>query len=115
MVVTDIAANVSGRISRDWAMGKMLELIYAEIQNGGSDLYLKCYAAMIYLQASVVPDTECMEGVCRLYRECVARHPDVYGHHNASDTEKEDAAAVREVREMKEFEDSVRGFAGTAG
>lgn len=108
MVITDIGSRVSFRVTRDFALGKLLELVYGQVENGGSTRALENYTAMIYLLASSVPDQKFIEDVCKLCQECMKRHPEVYGESGGEPTDAEHEEAALAVKEMKGFEEEVK-------
>lgn len=113
MCIFDIGSMVFFRVSRDFIVGKLLEIMYGEAENGGPTRTLENYTAMIYTIASTVPDVDFMKGISVLCGECMSRHADLYGVKKDA-TEAEDAEAVKEVREMKEFEEEVKRVDGYA-
>lgn len=104
VVFTDINRTVQTRVAKRTFVGQMV----SDAIRKGSDNFLHNYAAFLYYINGVTPDTEFIRDAFKVANDCVARHPELYGKREVSDGE--DAKIIREERELREFEEKVRGM-----
>lgn len=107
----DINSVFTHRADRRTPVGQFLEMAYRdmkkseELQRGIGNWF-----AVLFTVFSVVPDMEFMEEVYKASEACMKRHPEAYGASAEQPTDEEDAEIIREVKEMKEFEEDVRNM-----
>lgn len=106
--VCDISQLFTYRVRRTIAAGKFLEAIYNEFDEEGMQNTLKNYIAVLWSCFATVPDGIFLETVYKAAKECIERHPDVYGVPKLEHTEEEDAAALKTQEELHELEEAVK-------
>lgn len=107
MKVMDINSLFTHRAAKGVPVGMFLKQLYDGIKGGGSDGNgLHNWLAVIFAVFSCIPDQEYLENIFKETEACMKRHPDCYGV-KLDGTDEEDAAAVREVKEMMDFEGEV--------
>ena len=116
MKIQDLNGVFSFRASRRIAVGIWLENIWSRAMNGdeGAVNTLKTYIATMWSVFSVAPDDEYISDALEMAGSALHRHPGWYGI-DESPTPEDDAEAVEEVREMKEFEAELKRIDGQAG
>lgn len=109
MKIQDLYGVFSFRASRIVPIGIWLENIWARAVNGdeASVNTLKTYIATMWSVYSVAPDDEYIKDAITMSQNALERHPDWYGVKKDA-TDKEDAEAAQEVKEMMDFEEEVR-------
>lgn len=103
--VQDLNSLMTFRVGRRRAIGIWLENTLKLKEDGHETL--RVYAATIWTFLCMVPDNEAIKGIVELTKAAIERHPDWYGY-KPSDDDKENADAAQEVKEMAEFEESVK-------
>lgn len=105
MKLTDLNGVFHHSVHRRMPIGIWLENLWARAMNGeGSAIEtLRVYISTMWSFFSVAPDDGFISDALAATRANFERHPDWYGA-KVDATEAEDADAVKEVSEMKEFE-----------
>ena len=103
--VVDLHSCFSIRIAKHMPLGIWLENILKMGEKGHETL--KAWIGTMWSVLSVVPDQDFMADLVKATGDNFDRHPEWYGGKKES-TEKEDAAAIEEVKGMQEFEDDVK-------
>lgn len=111
MKLQDLNSVMSHRVSRRIPIGIWLENFWAGAMNGneGAVDTLKTYIATMWSFFSVAPDDQYIKEALDCAHSALERHPDWYGF-KAEGTVKEDDEAIKEVKEMTEFEQEVKDF-----
>lgn len=79
-----------------------------------ADSTIKTYVAVMWSLFSVVPDDQFISELLSSTEAALKRHPDWYGY-KLDATEEDDAEALNEVREMKEFEGEIAKISEDGG
>lgn len=106
--IFDINEIFTYRARKNTAIGKFLEMFYEGINDDSMSKGLKNYISVMFAVFSAVPDMEFLDDVYKASVSCMERHPDAYGYPKEKPTEKQDDAALEEVKGMTEFEEEVR-------
>lgn len=106
----DLNSVFSHRVDKRMPVGIWLANMLEQKSEPGHIESIRTYIAATWSLFSVVPDNDFITEVIRVADECMNRHPDWYGI-KADATPEEDAEAIREVREMKQFEEDVKKVA----
>ena len=105
--VTDLNSCFTIRVLKRMPLGiwldNMIDLSKVDVNGGNS---LKTWAAVMWSLLSVVPDDEFVRVLIKSTEEALNRHPDWYGY----DKDADDDEAIRDVKEMKEFEEEIRNL-----
>ena len=111
MKLTDLNGVFHHAVSRRMPIGIWLENIWARAYHGEEAAIktLQTYIASMWSLFSVAPDDEFIGDVIQTAKNALERHPDWYGV-KVDATEEEDAEAVKEVEEMKEFEQEMKNL-----
>jgi len=97
---TDINRTVQAKVSKRTFLGRMLE----EAVKVKSDTFLHNYGGVLYYLLGIAPDQEFILDAWNAAQACLERHPELYG--KTMVTPGDDAEALTEVEEMREFEES---------
>lgn len=110
--ITDINSVFLVSFSRRMPIGIWLENIFSRAYNGGEDAVrtLQVFVSTLWSVLSVAPDDEYIQDLLNGAKNALNRHPEWYGV-KADATEDEDAEAIQEVKEMREFRDDLRAMA----
>lgn len=108
MKIMDLNSIFYHRVDRRMPIGIWIENIWARANNGDESAIetLKVYIATMWSVFSVAPDDQYISDLYLAAEDALKRHPDWYGIKEGS--EEEDAKAVQEVKEMKEFEEDIK-------
>lgn len=106
--VQDINSVYVLRIGRRMPLGVWVENILGMGEKGHDTLHT--WVATMWSVLSPAPDNDYITGLLKAADEALHRHPEWYGI-KADATDEEDAEALREVKEMTEFEEQVRDLA----
>lgn len=110
MKVQDLNGVFSFRANRRMPIGIWLENLWdAARTDEGAVNTLKTYIATMWSVYSVVPDNDYVKDALEMAHAALDRHPDWYGIRKDA-TPEEDAEALKEVQEMKQFEEEVRNL-----
>ena len=109
--LTDLNGVFSFRAHRNVPIGIWLENIWSRAMNAdeGAINTLKTYIATMWSVFSVAPDDEYISDALQMANAALNRHPEWYGV-KKDVTEEEDAEAIEEVKEMKEFEEEIKNM-----
>ena len=108
--IQDLNGVFSFRANRRMAVGIWLENMWdAARTDEGAVNTLKTYIATMWSVYSVVPDNDYVKDALEMAHAALDRHPDWYGIKKAA-TPEEDAEALKEVQEMKQFEEEVKNL-----
>lgn len=108
--IQDLNGVFSFRANRRMAIGVWLENMWdAARTDEGALGSLKTYIATMWSVFSVVPDDGYVKDALEMAHAALDRHPEWYGIKKDA-TPEEDAEALKEVQEMKEFEEEVRNL-----
>lgn len=108
--IQDLNGVFSFRANRRMAIGIWLENMWDAARGDEGALgSLKTYIATMWSVFSVVPDDGYVKDALKMAGEALDRHPDWYGIKKDA-TPEEDAEALKDVKEMKEFEEEVRNL-----
>lgn len=109
MKLTDLNGVFHHSVSRRMPIGIWIENQWVRAYHGdeGAINTLKVYISAMWSFFSVAPDDEYIQDVLTVSKSALERHPEWYGY-KPSDDEKENEEAATEVREMKEFEESLK-------
>lgn len=108
--IQDLNGVFSFRANRRMPIGIWLEnLCDAARTDEGAVNTLKTYIATMWSVYSVVPDNDYVKDALEMAHAALERHPDWYGIKKDA-TPEEDADALKEVQEMKQFEEEVRNL-----
>lgn len=105
--IQDLNSVYSFRISKRMPAGVWLDNMLD--RGAGAEESLHVYFGALWSFISVAPDQKYIEDAIALATAALDRHPDWYGY-NKTDDGKENDEALREVKEMTEFEDEVRNL-----
>lgn len=105
----DISRTVVQRISKDTAKGRLLSLMLSAPEESAK--FLEAYAAVSYNFLGVVVDPRLLVEVNAATVACLNRHGDVYGMKDDV-TAEEDAAVLREERELRDAMEDIAERAG---
>lgn len=113
--VTDLNSCFSLRVLKRMPLGIWLENVMdiARTDEKGMDT-LKTWIAVMWSVLAVVPDDEFVSVMIREAHNALHRHPDWYGY-KASDDEKENEEAAKEVKEMADFEQELKDLEAKEG
>lgn len=103
--VVDLNSCFSIRVSKRMPLGIWLENIM-KMGDAGHET-LKAWIGTMWSVLSVAPDQDYIADLVKAADGNFGRHPDWYGGKKEGATEEEDAAAIEEVKGMKEFEEDV--------
>ena len=95
--ICDINGNMTHRISKDLNMGRMIEIAMRDRQ----DVWLENYATLVWVFSNVVTDEQFFIDIDAVCRECMLRHPEIYGIDTDIDAEK-DAEILEDTRKASE-------------
>ena len=110
MKVQDLNGVFSFRANRRMPIGIWLENLWdAARTDEGAVNTLKTYIATMWSVYSVVPDNDYVKDALEMAHAALERHPEWYGIKKDA-TPEEDAEAIKEVQEMKQFEEEVRNL-----
>ena len=108
--IQDLNGVFSFRANRRMAVGIWLENMWdAARTDEGAVNTLKTYIATMWSVYSVVPDNDYVKDALAMAHAALDRHPDWYGIKKDA-TPEEDADALKEVQEMKQFEEEVKNL-----
>lgn len=108
--IQDLNGVFSFRANRRMAVGIWLENMWdAARTDEGAVNTLKTYIATMWSVYSVVPDNDYVKDALEMAHAALDRHPDWYGIKKDA-TPEEDAEALKEVQEMKQFEEEVKNL-----
>lgn len=102
--VTATSGIASWRISLDTSVGMLVTNGIIEKQ----DRWLGLYAASVFSQLMVVPDSGFFTRHAELVNAQTEAHPEFYGKTRPSDDKAEDDAALKEEQELQEELDKAR-------
>jgi len=108
--VQDLNGVFSFRANRRMAIGIWLENMWDAARTDENAVNtLKTYIATMWSVYSVVPDNDYVKDALEMAHAALDRHPDWYGIKKDA-TSEEDAEALKEVQEMKQFEEEVKNL-----
>ena len=115
MKITDLNGVFHHAVNRRMPIGIWLENIWSRAYHGeeGAVETLQTYIASMWSLFSVAPDNEFITDVIKTAKDALERHPDWYGIKTDA-TDEENDEAVKEVMEMKEFEEEMKNLAENA-
>lgn len=115
MKVMDIGQVFTHRAGRRTPVGMFLKAAFDDLSDGKTHAGVGNWLAVMFAAFATVPDAEFLTDVYAASEACMRRHPEAYGMPKDAGTERENAEAEREMREMMEFERDVRDLADGAG
>lgn len=112
MKIEDLNGVFSFRAYNRIPIGIWLENIWERAKKGESvsESTLKTYIATMWSVFSVAPDDDYIKDMLQSADAALNRHPDWYGI-KVDGTDEEHEEALREVKEMKQFEEEVKNMA----
>lgn len=106
--IQDINGIVTHRVEKSMAIGQFLKVIYDKFERDDAIRNtLENYVAFLYSISCVIPDVEFLKASYESTKECIERHPELYGQPAVPQTDEADAEALRAIKEEKEFEAEV--------
>lgn len=97
MKLMDINETFIHKFSLRTPMGMMLLGAW----NGDNEGFVRNYAAFLSVICATVPDVDYIRTVYDMSRDCMGRHPELYGQKPESDQAHQEA--MEEVRDTEEF------------
>ena len=105
--VTDLNSCFTIRVLKRMPLGIWLDnmMDMARVDENAVNT-IKTWSAVMWSLLAVVPDDEFVRVLIKSTEEALNRHPDWYGY----DKDADDDEAIRDVKEMKEFEEEIRNL-----
>ena len=104
--VIDLNSCFSVRISKRMPLGIWMDNILKMGEKGEETI--KTWIGAMWTVLSMAPDQEFVEDLIKAADANLKRHPDWYGGSSEETTEKDDADALEEVKNLSEFEEDIR-------
>ena len=103
--VSDINGIVSHRISTFTPKGQFVAMA---VEQKDKEDWLMAYAVTVFNVLSCVPDATFMEELNKSAKDCIERHPDIYGI-KKDISKEEDDKVVADQKELHEAVESLKG------
>lgn len=110
--LSDIGGLFTHRMSKATPIGAFLKGAWDEMSaDEQTKKGIGNWIAVIFTVFATVPDVDFMTEVYESAERCMQRHPEAYGMSAGPGAEEENAQVEREMKELMEFEESIKGAA----